>query len=137
MNKQIFLLGLIMIMATVVSSCSTTYVCYDGTTQGSIDKCPTVAVPKVVERDAEKAADNFGQAYALAKNDRYTRVNTYKNESNWNINVLFTNVKTNNVAQVTLQIDGVTESVTCISGCEYIFPTNLTQTNTSTVNSTN
>lgn len=120
-----------MFLLIVISACSNTYVCADGTTQKDPTKCTTIQNPTVTEREAEKAADNYGQAYALARNDRYTRVNTYKNESNWNINVLFTNIKTSNVAQITLQVDGKTESVTCISGCEYLF---MNETNSSTQN---
>ncbi len=122
----------LLVVILLVAACTpTVYVCYDGTTQEDASKCPVLATPKILQRDAERVADNYGGAYALAKNSRYTRVNTYKDEANWNVNVLFTDAKSGNVVQVTFQVNGTTQTVSCIDGCDYLNTTqNITNTTT-------
>ena len=90
-------------------------------------KCPIVPVPTVAERDAERAVDNYGNAYALGKGDLFTRVNTYREAGHWYSEVLFTNARTGDVSQVKLKIDGKTTSISCVSGCDYLGLTDSTE----------
>ena len=125
MRKLIF--ALLIILVLLVAGCSKVYVCYDGTQQKNPEKCPIVPVPTVAERDAERAVDNYGNAYALGKGDRFTRVNTYREAGHWYSEVLFTNARTGDVSQVKLKIDGKTTSISCVSGCDYLGLTDSTE----------
>jgi len=111
---------LLMLSLLVLSSCKTIYVCYDGTRQEDSRDCPTVPYPVVTERDAEHAVDNYGVAYALAKTDKFTRVNVYAKDGDWYSDVKFTNIKNAEVHSVTLKVDGKTSSITCLLGCDYL-----------------
>jgi hypothetical protein len=103
----------------LISGC-TKYVCYDGSVEKDESKCPLYNEPRVVQRQAEMAVDTYASAYASALGSRHSRVNTYRSEGNWYSEVLMTNTKTGTVSHITLKIDGVTSSVSCVEGCEHL-----------------
>ncbi|MCC7574638.1 hypothetical protein KO361_03535 [Candidatus Woesearchaeota archaeon] len=111
---------LILVFAMLLISGCTKYVCYDGSVERDEDKCPLVVEPKILQRQAETAVDTYSAAYASALGSRHSRVNTYKVGGDWHSEILFTNIRTGTVNHVTFKIDGVTSSVSCFEGCDYL-----------------
>lgn len=111
---------IILVLALFLISGCTKYVCYDGSVERDESKCPVVLEPRVVQRQAEIAVDTYASAYASALGARHSRVNTYRSESNWHSEVLLTNTKTGTVKHLTLKVDGITSSVSCLEGCEHL-----------------
>lgn len=93
------------------------YVCYDGTTQIDMKKCPTLSVTQQV---AGLAMDNFGRAVAQAKGDTYTRVNIYAKDNYWYSTVIFGNSETGKVNQLLFNISGATAQPQCMTHCDYL-----------------
>jgi len=110
---------LLIILALIIITGCTKYVCYEGSVQKDSSKCPVLPSLVVQEDTAGRATDNFGNAVAIAKHNSYTRVNMYSKNSTWYSNVLFTNPDTGKFTQVLLKISGQTGDVTCVTGCEY------------------
>ncbi len=119
MDKKLFVAGLLVLLL-IIAACSKEYVCYDGTTADRERDCPTLPPLTVVERDAGRAADNYGQAYARAKEAVYTRVNLYREGADWFAIALFDERRTGNVEEIKLKIDGRTATVSCVQGCAYL-----------------
>jgi len=113
----VLILGIIIFL---LSGCATRYVCYDGTEQKDIKKCPIFIMPKVSEIQAGQSMDSYGYAYAQAKGDVYTRVNLYQDNGTWYSNALFANSVSGIVRNVMFKIDGKTANITCLQGCDYL-----------------
>lgn len=111
---------LVLLVGVFIAGCSTKYVCYDNTTQKNQELCPTYPRVQVTAYDAGRAADNFGNAVAIAKTDQYTRVNVYLENGTWYSTVLFTNRETQAIHRILLKIDGQTSDVTCVTNCDYL-----------------
>jgi len=121
MNKKLAITFLILALSLLlISGCKKVYVCYDGTTQDNERDCPIVPYPKITEKAAKSAVDKWGYAYASAKSDRFTQVNTFADKYDWKSDVLFTNSRTEEVNAITLKIDGKTATITCLTGCNYV-----------------
>jgi len=122
MNKKfaLILVVFLLLLLIVLSGCKKIYVCYDGTTRDKERECPTVPHPQISEKEAKSAVDKWGYAYASAKADRFTQVSTYADKSNWKSDILFTTTKTEKVHALTIEIDGKTATITCLTGCEYV-----------------
>jgi hypothetical protein len=111
---------LLVLSLIFVSGCSTKYVCYDGTVQKDISRCPVIVQPKVLQRQAENAASNFASAYAQALGARQSIINTYREGANWESEVLFTVVKTGDIYRLVLEIDGQSARVSCVDNCDFL-----------------
>lgn len=115
-------LSLVLVLASLlfISGCSTKYVCYDGTVEKDESKCPVIEQPKVVQKQAENAANNFASAYAQALGARENVINIYREGANWQAEVLFSVVKTGDVHRIVLEIDGRSARVSCIENCGFL-----------------
>lgn len=109
----------------VLSGCGREYVCYNGAVQKNVEDCPVLPTLALTDFDAQRIADNYGFAVATAKQDSYTRVNTYTKNSTWYANVLFTNIKSGNIVNVLLKISGQTGDISCVTGCDYFNTTKI------------
>lgn len=96
------------------------YVCYDGTEQEDSKKCPAVPPLVITQKVADEAVTTYATAYALPKGDRANIVNVYQSNMSWRSEVLFSNMKTQEVHRVLVNIDGKTSTVTCLEGCDYL-----------------
>lgn len=104
-----------------LAACTTTvYVCYEGTLADRQQDCPTMPAPTLTQIQAERAADNFANAYSRAKQAQFSRVNTYFSEGNFFSEILFTEQQAGTVNRVKVEIGGRTGSVICIEGCDYL-----------------
>jgi hypothetical protein len=123
-NTNIFykMLLVLVIISSVffLSGCGREYVCYNGLIEKHIEDCPVLPTLTLADLDAQRIADNYGIAVANAKQDSYTRVNTYTKNATWYANVLFTNSRSGSIANVSLKINGQTGDVSCVTGCEYL-----------------
>ncbi len=138
----ILLLILVAILAVllIMGKKQTSYICYDGTEQQDLNKCPTVPTLAIDQKKATDAINNYARAYASSKADSYSIVNVYRNGSIWKTDVLFSSTKTKEVYSVNLDIDGKTATVTCTAGCAYLglnIPINTSATNTTNTTKTN
>lgn len=118
MKRLVILLALIALV--LLPACTKVYVCYDNTTQNRQSLCPTVPSPTISLKEAQQAVDSYGQAYALARNDRFTRVTLFAQNKSYYSDILFTNAKDGSVSAVKLEINGKTRQITCIDGCTYL-----------------
>jgi hypothetical protein len=118
--KFMFILVILSSLTLLTGCARTEYVCYDGSVQKTIAKCPIIQVTALTSQDAETIADNYGRAVASAKRDSYTKVNVYMKNSTWYANILFTNSDSGNIANVLLKIHGQTGDVSCVTGCDYL-----------------
>ena len=125
--KKLYLVVLVLFLL-VLGGC-TKYVCYDGSVENREGECPVFEEPRIVQRQAENAVDVYSSAYAQALGARHHRVTTYREDSDWFSEVIFTSVHSNKVNHVTLKIDGVTSSVVCVEGCEYLSGTDVEEVN--------
>ena len=115
-----FILIILVLIAIIITGCSTKYVCYDGKVQNDAKKCPKVPVPEVTDIAAGIAMDNFGYAVASAKQEAYKRVNLYSQNGSFYSSVVFGNSETKSYKQLLFKIDGKTADVSCVSGCDYL-----------------
>ncbi|MGV8169578.1 MAG: hypothetical protein ACP5N3_06000 [Candidatus Nanoarchaeia archaeon] len=118
-----YLLGaafLIILLILVFRGKETVYVCYDGTEQEIASKCPAVPPLTITQKQADTAATTYANAYAVSKGDRASIVNVYRQNSSWRSEILFSNIKSQEVHRVFVNIDGKTSTVTCLEGCEYL-----------------
>ncbi len=115
-------IGLIisLIFLLTITACSSDYVCPDGTVVDDPQKCETTPQPVIRDIQAERTVDNYASAYARALGVTHSRINTYRHEGNWHSVVLFTDTREGKVNTVTFEIDGVTATVNCYDGCEYL-----------------
>jgi hypothetical protein len=115
--KLLFLIPLIFLVACS----STVYVCFDGTERERSRDCPTLPTTPLTRMEAERAADNFANAYVRARSLQVSRVNTFYNASgNFYTELLFSIQGNNTVNRVTLEINGRTGSVSCYEGCAFL-----------------
>lgn len=122
MSKLIYsIIGLVFVLLIIFAFTNTTtvYVCYEGSVVEDNRNCPTLPVITVTQRDAERAADNFANAIARSKGDSYSRVNSFREESNFFIDGVFTNTRDGTINRLTFKVDGRTSRVECIEGCSY------------------
>jgi hypothetical protein len=134
----ILLLIVVVVLAVllIIGKKQITYVCYDGTEQQELKKCPAVPALTIDVKKATEAINNYARAYASSKSDTYSIVNVYRNGSLWQTEVLFSSIKTKEVHSVNLDVDGKTATVTCITGCDYLGLGVQVNTTTNTTNST-
>ncbi|MGV8162993.1 MAG: hypothetical protein ACP5N2_06705 [Candidatus Nanoarchaeia archaeon] len=111
---------LIVLLLLLFTGKKIVYVCYDGTEQAELRKCPAVPPLTITQKLAEEAVTTFANAYALPKGDRASVVNVYRMNSSWKSELLFSNIKTQEVNRVLVNIDGKTSTVTCLEGCDYL-----------------
>jgi ABC-type sugar transport system ATPase subunit len=116
-RKMLFLIPLLFLVACS----STVYVCYDGTQVERQRECPTLPTTSLNKMQAERAVDNFANAYARAKQAQISRVNTYYNESgNYYSEILFSIPKNETVSRIKLSVGGQTGTVRCVEGCSIL-----------------
>jgi hypothetical protein len=110
----------ILLLLVIFSGKKTVYVCYDGTEQQDIKKCPVVPPLYITQKQADAAVTTYANAYALPKSDRIFVVNIYRTNSSWKSTVAFSGIKSNTTHEILFNIDGKTSTVTCLEGCEYL-----------------
>lgn len=118
-----YLLGtafLIVLLLLIFTGKKIVYVCYDGTEQEDLKKCPAVPPLVITQKLADEAVTTYANAYAVPKGDRASVVNVYRNNMSWRSEVLFSNMKTQEVHRVLVNIDGKTSTITCLEGCDYL-----------------
>jgi len=111
---------IILLLIVIFAGKRTIYVCYDGTEQKIATKCTAVPPLYITQKQADSAVTTYSNAYALSKGDRSSVVNTYRLNTSWRSEVLFSNVKSQEVHKVLFNIDGKTSTINCLEGCDYL-----------------
>lgn len=119
------ILSLVLILLLIFGGKKTIYVCYDGTEQKNENKCPSVPPLTISVKEAKNAIIDYSTSYARSKPGTVATVigDPHRVNSSWQVDVGFSNTRTEEFNQLTFNIDGKTSAITCINGCEYLLPT--------------
>ncbi|MBT5022048.1 hypothetical protein HOK51_06795 [Candidatus Woesearchaeota archaeon] len=111
--------------------CRKQYICFDGTKVTDSKRCNIVDIPKIEKQDAEKIASTYVNAYTWVDKITAKLISSYETEPESNTDdkenkignkrfiVTLIVQEKDNPYETIVEIDSVTGDVTCTKNCQY------------------